>query len=344
MPSLRKDSQSGRMSELSAAEKIGEGLYRIPVPIPFPMKYMYACIAIGDDGVDVIDAGFPTEEAKQAWEDVFRELNIAPGDVRSIYLTHMHPDHFGLAGWMQEWTKAPVRMSRTDLERAGRLWGGGAEQAEKMGEMAVANGAPRDLADQITENMLKMKRRVTPLPEITPLEGDEVRLGGHTWRIFPTPGHSDGHLCFYEPGQKLFIAGDHLLDPISPNISKWPDASETPLADYLESLRRTAELDISVSYGGHGKPIHNVRTRVEQLIAHHEERLEQMLNFAKDGKTAYETAAEHFRDKALTAHQWRFAIAETIAHLDYLTAEGKLTKDQKAGITVYSGQPSWKGV
>jgi len=320
---------------LSAAEKIGEGLYRIPVPIPFPMKYMYACVAIGDDGVDVIDAGFHTDEAKQAWAEAFRELKIAPRDVRRIVLTHLHPDHFGLAGWMQEWTQAPVLMSRTDMERATRLWGGGTEQAEKMGEMAYANGAPRDLADEITQGMLNMKKRVLPLPELTPLEDEEVWLGGRPWRVFAAPGHSDGHLCFYEPGQKIFIAGDHLLDPITPNISKWPDASETPLADYLQSLRRTAELDIAVSYGGHGKPIPNVRQRVAQIMEHHERRLALMLNLAKAGRTAYETAAEVFRDKALTAHQWRFAIAETIAHLDYLTAEGKLAKEERGGITVY---------
>ena len=77
---------------------------------------------------------------------------------------------------------------------------------------------------------------------------------------------------------------------------------------------------------------------------HHEERLERMRNLAKTGKTAYETATEVFRDKALTAHQWRFAMAETIAHLDYLAAEGKLAKEQRGGITVYSEGSAREGV
>jgi glyoxylase-like metal-dependent hydrolase (beta-lactamase superfamily II) len=200
------------------------------------------------------------------------------------------------------------------------------------------------LADEIAQNMLKLAKRVMPLPEMTPLEEEEVQIGQDRWRVFATPGHSDGHLCFYHSGQKLLIAGDHLLDPITPNISMWPHATKSPLQDYLQSLERTAQLDISISYGGHGKPIPHVRERIGQLVKHHEERLERMLNFAKEGKTAYETAAELFREKALTAHQWRFAIAETIAHLEYLTEEGKLTKDQQAGVTVYSGLPSRRGV
>ncbi len=320
---------------MTEIENMGDGWHRIPIPVPFPMKYMYAYAAVGQDGVDLIDAGFHTSDAKQAWKDAFAQLQIQPSDVRTIYMTHFHPDHFGLAGWMQEWTKAPVKISRTDMDRVRLVWGNGSVMAEQIGEMAFVNGAPRELADEIVRNMLKLGERVVPLPEMTPLEGDEATIGGEPWRVFPTPGHSDGHLCFYHSGRRRLIAGDHLLDPITPNISTWPEGSCNPLRLYLNSLRRTAELDIDVSYGGHGKPIPNVQERIGQLIGHHEKRLEKMLHIAKDGKTAYETAAELFRDKALTAHQWRFAIAETISHLDYLLAEGKLVKDRQAGITLY---------
>lgn len=308
-------------------EAIADSLYRIPIPVPFPMKYVYCYLGIGGQGVVLIDAGFNDQAAREAWKQAFTQLKLHPKDIKAIYLTHFHPDHFGLAGWMQELTAAPVYISETDLAMVDRVWRNGNAQALKIGDMGKKNGVPDILAEQIVAHMAKLNKHVNPLPELQPLAMNEVLLSDEPWQVIPTPGHSDGHICFYQQRKKMFLAGDHILDKITPNISLWPGCSQNPLQDYFQSLQKTAALEISLTLPAHGKLICDVRQRVSEIIEHHERRLEKMFILARKGRTAYEVALEVFREKELTPHQWRFAIAETLAHLEYLVFQGKLEKN-----------------
>ncbi|MBP1156996.1 MULTISPECIES: MBL fold metallo-hydrolase [unclassified Paenibacillus] len=317
-------------------EQIRNNLFRIPIPVPFPMKYIYCYLAVDKQGVVMIDVGFNDQAAQEAWKQAFTELKLQPRDIKVIYLTHFHPDHFGLAGWMQELTGAPVYISEPDMAMVDRAWRNDDVQAQLVGRMAKDNGVPDLLAEQIVEHMLKLHNHVLPLPELRPLTMTEVRLGDELWQVIPTPGHSDGHRCLYQPESRLLLAGDHILDKITPNISLWPGGRPNPLQDYVQSLQQTAALDISLALPAHGKLIDNVPQRVTELLEHHEQRLEQMRVLAKQGRTAYEVASDVFRHKELSPHQWRFAMAETLAHLECLTFQGKLNKSQDGQIWIYT--------
>jgi glyoxylase-like metal-dependent hydrolase (beta-lactamase superfamily II) len=315
-------------------QHISDDLIRIPVPVPFPMKYVYCYVGKSNQGVTLIDAGFHYPPAQQAWREAFSLLQLQPDDVKAIYLTHYHPDHIGLAGWLQQWTGAPVFMHEVELERVNRVWSEGSDQAERIGEMCRQNGVPHALAGEIVENMKKLHLHVLPLPQLQPIGSTEVDLTDDPWQVLVTPGHSDAHTCFYQPQTRHLLAGDHLLDKITPNISLWPGHHPNPLLAYMESLHQVAALDISLVLPAHGQPIRDAAARVNDILRHHESRLAKMHEIARIGRTAYEVASVVFADKQLTAHQWRFAIAETLAHLEYLVAEGKLTKT--AGpLTVY---------
>lgn len=317
-------------------EQIRSNLFRIPIPVPFPMKYIYCYLAVGKQGVVMIDVGFNYPAAQEAWKQAFTELKLQPRDIKVIYLTHFHPDHFGLSGWMQELTGAPVYISEADMEMVDRAWRNDDVQAQLVGQMAKDNGVPDLLAEQIVEHMLKLHHHVLPLPELRSLTMTEVRLGDELWQVISTPGHSDGHRCLYQPESRLLLAGDHILDKITPNISLWPGGRPNPLQDYVQSLQQTAALDISLALPAHGKLIDNVPQRVTELLEHHEQRLEQMRVLAKQGRTAYEVASDVFRHKELSPHQWRFAMAETLAHLECLAFQGKLNKSQDGQMTRYA--------
>ncbi|ALS23694.1 MBL fold metallo-hydrolase [Paenibacillus naphthalenovorans] len=317
-------------------EQIRKGLFRIPIPVPFPMKYIYCYLAIGQQGIVMIDAGFNYKDAQEAWKQAFTELKIQPKDIEVIYLTHFHPDHFGLSGWMQEWTGALVYISEADMAMVDRAWRNGDVQAKLVGQMGKENGVPESLAEQIVEHMLKLHDHVLPLPELRPMTMTEVRLGDELWQVIPTPGHSDGHRCFYQSENRLLLAGDHILDKITPNISLWPGGRSNPLEDYVQSLQQTAALDISLALPAHGKLIDNIPQRVSQLLEHHQQRLEQMRGLVRQGRTAYEVASDVFRHKELTPHQWRFAMAETLAHLECLAFQGRLNKSQDGQLNIYT--------
>jgi glyoxylase-like metal-dependent hydrolase (beta-lactamase superfamily II) len=316
-------------------KQLRENLFRLAIPVPFPMKYVYCYLFKNKQEVLLIDVGFCNQKAKDTWLHIFSELNIDPKQVTKIYLTHFHPDHSGLSGWIQELTGAKVFISKTDREMFTRVFVNETNQAEKVGEMALENGVPTQLADDIVTHMNELTKHITPPPTLTELAENEVLLGNKKWEVIATPGHSDGHVCFYEPEERLLIAGDHILDKITPNISLWPGGSDNPLKNYFQSLKLAATLSVKEVFPAHGEIITNLKKRIDELLCHHDERLKKMEYLAVRGCTAYEVAAQTFHAKKLTAHQWRFAMAETLAHLEYLVKSDRLKKDTENDIIYY---------
>lgn len=306
-------------------EQIDLNGYRIGIPVPFPMKYVYCYLFENNHDYVLIDVGFNYKAAKEAWEEVFKQLNIKPTNIKTIYLTHFHPDHSGLTGWMQELTGANVYMHEVDAKMIDRVWGKESVQTMHMKERILDHGVPKQLSDDIIEHMEMITNHVLPLP-ITQYIGEQVELGGKEWNVIHTPGHSDGHICFYQEEEQVLIAGDHILDKITPNISVWPGASQKPLHDYIDSLKKVKSLKVKKAWSAHGSPIENVSERVDELIHHHEDRLTKIEALSNE-KTTYEIAEVLFAHKELTPHQWRFAIAETMAHLYYLVHENRIQEE-----------------
>ena len=313
--------------EIKAIEYAG---YRIGIPIPFPMKYVYSYLFPEDDGYIVIDTGYNYEKGRNAWNEVFTTLSIQPTQIKKIFLTHFHPDHAGLAGWMQQKTGAPLYMHAVDQQMMQDVWGDDYRQAARIKELLIQHGTPEELGNEIERQMSKMIDSVQPLPIIREIP-NQVELGHVKWQVLHTPGHSSGHICFYQQDDQILLAGDHILDKITPNISVWPRASQRPLHDYLHSLEEMKNVPIQKAYPAHGKAITDVLATINSLVEHHEQRLAAMEEMAQS-KTAYEIAHVFFGKKELTAHQWRFAIAETIAHLEYLVEEKRIDKIVKSSI------------
>ncbi|MFJ7469307.1 MBL fold metallo-hydrolase [Peribacillus frigoritolerans] len=316
-------------------QQITDYLIRIGIPVPFPMKHVYCYLFRMKEEIVLVDVGFPTEAAKRYWEDVLEELSIKPTDISKIILTHFHPDHTGLIGWMQQRTGARVYMSNVEARMIKTVFGGNTKQAEATYELFGKHSVPEPLLTKVRENVLFLSNKVNPLPEIGIFKDTYLDSPGGRWSSKTYGGHAEGHLCFYQETQKIMLIGDVVLNKITPNISLWPNSDPNPLKSYFSTLSQLAEQDVSIAYPAHGTPIVNLAQRAKEIIEHHNERLAVILTILESNKVAYKITEQLFQHKKLTDHQWRFAIAETLAHLEYLVNEKRIQKTSHGGMFRY---------
>jgi glyoxylase-like metal-dependent hydrolase (beta-lactamase superfamily II) len=171
--------------------------------------------------------------------------------------------------------------------------------------------------------------------------GETISTGMFTFEVMWTPGHSPGHVCLYEPAQKVLIAGDHILPTITPNISLHPQSVDNPLGRYIDSLNRMKTLDVRLILPGHDKPFTNLVPRIDEILRHHEQRNREILAAVRDEpKTAFQIAMEvtwgvSARWQDLPNFHKRMAIFETLAHLEWITAGGRIEKLSQDGMIYY---------
>lgn len=310
---------------LARIQMLEDHVYRIGIPVPFPMKYVYCYLFQDKSGYTLVDTGLNYKKARAAWEEVFDELAIHPQAIHTIIVTHFHPDHSGMAGYLQEKTGADVWMSETDRAMFERAFIKNKEQAVYVEELLQKHGTPKELIEAILVNLENITAHVQPFAKIQVIREKEWMLGGERWKILETPGHSQGHLCFFKEDSKILLSADMILDNITPNISLWPGGSQRPLEDYLSSLNKLRQISAKEVWPGHGEVLYDVQKRIEELVIHHEKRLDIIAELASD-RTGFAIAEVLFSEKKLTSHQWRFAIAETLAHLEYLANENRIQR------------------
>jgi glyoxylase-like metal-dependent hydrolase (beta-lactamase superfamily II) len=305
---------------IGETSRVAVGVYQVKLPVPFPLKFVASYLVEDRDGWTVIDPGFDYPPAREALEAGAEEVGLdLERDLRRIIVTHLHPDHIGLARWLEERSEAPVWMLEGEIEIACNVWDPN-RGTEDFVWYLIRNGMDARTAEPTagsTKLGVRLPERLIPLRP-----GDAIELGGSEARVVHTPGHSDFHFVLHDERRKLLFAGDHLLLEITPNIGLWTYTAPRPLRRYLESLQELRGLGVDLVFPGHGPLFHDLDGRVDELLAHHEERLSVMLA-ALNGQSAtpFEVARRVFPEN-LTDHQLRFALAETLAHLEHLEGDG----------------------
>jgi glyoxylase-like metal-dependent hydrolase (beta-lactamase superfamily II) len=308
-------------------EELAGGIRRVTRPLPTRPGHVHAYVLPDEDGWTVVDTGLGLPDARERWA---AELDELPGDVRRIFVTHFHPDHVGAAADVAELTGAPVAQGRLDYEQCTLVWGG-----EGWADVLVAwfgrHGVPQDVTEELIGqgSIYRPFIRFQPDPEL--LEPGDA-LGG--WRTVAAPGHADGQLMLLRDG--VLVAADHLLGRITPTVGLWPASRPDPLGDYLDALEATIALDARVALPGHGDSIDDPAGRARELVLHHRERLDATAAaLAGEPLTAYDVSFPLFGDD-LKPGARRFAVAETLSHLERLVHQGGARRAESDGVVAYT--------
>jgi glyoxylase-like metal-dependent hydrolase (beta-lactamase superfamily II) len=322
---------------LPPVEDLGGGLWSIPVPMPqSSLRYVIVYALELRHGVAIIDAGWDTEEAWHALNDGLRIAGFTIRDVKAALITHIHPDHYGLAGRVREASGAWIALHPADAAALNQRYMDMDDLFMAMRAHLADCGVPAGVSDSLRGASAGMRPFVSfAAPDVLLEDGARPDLDGWELRAVWTPGHSPGHLCFYAPERRLLLSGDHVLPRITPNIAFHPQQTASPLSDFLESLAKVALLDAEEVLPAHEYRFRGLAARVSQLEEHHEERFGEILAYLGQhpGATAWEVA---------TALPWsrpwdqigdwmrRAALGETMAHLLVLETRGRLRREGRA--------------
>jgi len=310
---------------------VAPGIRRLELPLPFALRAVNAYVIEGD-GLGVVDCGLHTQHGEQALRDGLAALGRSPRDVRDVFVTHLHPDHIGMAGLL-ETAGARVHMHAPEAANARRLWFSGRGRVDEAVEWFRANGMPETVLEGMAQAWLGAGERVDRIAHIhEERDGDALALAGRRFRLIWTPGHTDHHAVLYDADERVLVAGDHVLPKITPNIGLYPSGRDDPLADFLGALERIATLEVRRVLPAHGDPFDDLAGRAAEIAAHHRARLEAVREALASGpKHAYAVARILF-PKLGSAHEERFAHAETLAHLRYLERRGQVTREESVPV------------
>jgi glyoxylase-like metal-dependent hydrolase (beta-lactamase superfamily II) len=295
-----------------------DGIRRVTFPLPLGIDHVHCYLLRDDAGWTVVDTGLGLPHIVARWRELLADLD-AP--VARIVITHMHPDHVGAAADVAELTGAPVYQGRVDHGQAVGVWGP-ARPVSVWAEHMHVHGTPAALVERILAESEALRPHVHIAWEVEPLD-DGDRLGD--WLVVHLPGHADGHMALYREDGTL-IAGDAILGGITPTVGLWPNARPDPLGDFQDSLGRLIELKPRLALAGHEEPIGDPVARARALLAHHDERLGTTVEALADGPhNAYDLSLALFPGE-LPPSQRRFALAETLSHLERLVLEGNAVR------------------
>jgi glyoxylase-like metal-dependent hydrolase (beta-lactamase superfamily II) len=297
------------------------GVERITLPLPTGPRHVHCYLLDGDEGRLLVDAGLGLPGDEAAWDGL---------EADSIVLTHMHPDHVGGAQSAAGATGAAVHQLALDYDQCVRVWGS-ADWPERMAGWFRSHGVPAPVADELIEQGHAVAPFIRFVREPSLLrEGDRV----DGWEVLWLPGHADGHVALLRDG--VLVCGDVLLADISPAVGLYPESRPDPLADYLRTLERLVQLDPRIAYPGHGEPVREPAARARELTEHHRRRLEKThAALAEKPHTGYEVSVALFGEE-LSPPQRRFAVAETLSHLEHLVVCGRAARGFADGSLAYT--------
>lgn len=300
--------------------EIVPGLWRISLPLPFDLRQVHVHLVRLPDGWMLVDTGLDSDACREALAAGLAAMGIAMDEIRVILLTHTHPDHVGNGIRYQRESGARLLLHRDEQDLLERIE---ARPDEVIDTLLEAAGAPAAHAGPTRESFLVLRKSFRVQPADTLLTGgEEMGTALGVMRTIVTPGHAVGHLCLHLPEAGVLIAGDHVLPVITPIINWSPEGDN--LRCYLDSLDVIDGCEGALVLPSHGERIEGLTARTQEIRRHHVNRCEAVeMALTESERTAHEIVPFLWK-RALSAFNYRFALDEVLAHLEYLRRMGRV--------------------
>jgi glyoxylase-like metal-dependent hydrolase (beta-lactamase superfamily II) len=329
-------------------EQVAPGVHRVPLPLPMDgLRAVNVYVLETPSGLTCIDAGWAIEVSRELLGEGLRRIGHDVRDITRFLVTHAHRDHYTQAVTVRrEFGNATIDLGVGDKPTLDLFNSGDLDRDPTVARLRL--GGAFEIADGWEEQF----RGADPdlamweLPDRW-LDGEhEIDLGDRVLHAVPTPGHTAGHFVFADHERGVLFGGDHVLPTITPSVGFELVFAENPLAAFLGSLRKVRELPDLVLLPAHGPVAPSSHARVDELLAHHDDRLEQCAaQVVPEGSTAHEVATRLTwtrHERAFTELDWfngAMATMETMVHLDLLASKGRLARAEVDGTAVYAPRP-----
>lgn len=324
---------------------VAPGVHRIPLPLPMDgLRAVNVYVLETDEGLTLVDGGWAIDEARQLLEKSLADLGRGLGDITRFLVTHVHRDHYTQAVTVRREFGSHVSLGLGDKPTLDLILDREASTADPHVQVLRDAGAARiALAWERYSRDIKPDLTVWAYPDAW-LDGDHpIPVGDRVLDAVHTPGHTQGHYVFADRGAGLLFAGDHVLPRITPSIGFEPVLADQPLGDFLGSLAKVRSMPDLTLLPAHGPVAPSTHARVDELVAHHDVRLDLCRTaVARNAGTAYDVARqlpwtrhEHKLDD-LDLFNAALATLETRAHLELLVARGEMRTSPSDDGVVYA--------
>lgn len=316
--------------ELGDTVQIIPGVMWVRMRLPFQLNHINLWLLEDGDGWTVVDCGLRDEGTAEAWKTLFAGA-MANRPVKRVIVTHLHPDHVGLAGWLVRRFGVELWMSRTDYLLCRNLVADTDQEAPEEGiRFYRAAGFSEDALETYKTRFGGFGRGVYHLPNAFRRiqDGEPIEIGGRVWEVVVGRGHAPEHGCLWCREENIFISGDQILPRISSNVSVFPtEPDANPLQEWIDSCAKLMALlpqDVLV-LPSHNEPFRGARLRLQELIDMHELNMEKLVAICAEPKRAVECFPALFRSR-ITSGNYLMATGESLAHLNCLRARGAIVR------------------
>lgn len=326
---------------LGHTRELVEGVFWLRMPLEEGLDHINLWLLRDGDSWTVVDSGFDVPECRQAWHRVFSEV-MEERPIRRVIVTHMHPDHFGLAGWLCDEFDCDLWMTRTDYLMCRNMVGyTGSSAPATAVEFYCAAGFSSEQLDHYRQRFGAFGERTSPLPDSYRriVHGETLQVGAHYWQVVVGHGHTPELAMLYCPGLKLLISSDQVLPKISSNVSVYPmEPHGDPLKDWLHScayLREILPANVLV-LPSHGEPFLGLHSRLTSLIESHERTLDRLYAHLAEPRRVVDCFPVLFR-REIDLSVILLATGEALAHLNCMLGRHLVRRDlDDCGVAWYS--------
>lgn len=309
--------------------EVAPGILWTRLALPFRLNHVNIYLIEDGDGYAAVDTGIADDGTRAAWKALLAGP-LAGKKLTRLIVTHHHPDHIGLAGWLCQEFGIPLLTSQTGFLACNNIaLSPGALGSGVYRDFYRAHGMDAGTAEMVSTQGHFYLRMVTPLPLtfFRLVAGERLKVGAYEFEILSGDGHAPEQIMLFARKQKLFLAADQVLARITPNVSVWavePDGD--PLGLYTRSLKSIAAAipQDTLVLPGHELPFFGLQTRIGEILAHHEERCSTILTATQERPMTVADLVPVLFTRKLDPHQMSFAFSEAHAHVNLLVHEGKL--------------------